>query len=318
MHTRASEGRLGRSLVLDELLDLTLYRRLAASAAGETADMLRELIAVETRHLAFWQDFFKVPPVTLDPGRRMKLWCCLFLAWVFGETGIHLVLEAIEVNGIRKYLLVWERYRGTALGEAVRGILEDEFKHEDEIIASAAARRIHPERIRDVFLGFNDGLVEILGAVAGFFAALQSAPLVAAAGVTVAVAGSLSMAASGFASVSSARELEDIDRGKRQFLHEEPAAKSQVRPLLSAAIVGTSYFVGALVPVVPVLFGVGNLFFIIAAAATVVVVVSYLLAFLSGMAPRRRIGVNLAVIVLAVAVTYSIGLGAKAFFGVGI
>lgn len=47
-------------------------------------------------------------------------------------------------------------------------------------------RRISPERVRDVFLGLNDRLVEILGAVSGFFAAFGNAATVLVAGLTVA------------------------------------------------------------------------------------------------------------------------------------
>lgn len=44
---------------------------------------------------------------------------------------IHLVLEAIEIHGVRKYLTLWEAYQRDPLGAAVREVLEDEFRHED-------------------------------------------------------------------------------------------------------------------------------------------------------------------------------------------
>jgi VIT1/CCC1 family predicted Fe2+/Mn2+ transporter len=48
----------------------------------------------------------------------------------------------------------------------------------------------------------NDGLVEILGAVSGFFGAFGDAVTVLIAALTIAVAGSLSMAAGAYGAIS--------------------------------------------------------------------------------------------------------------------
>src|SRR5439155_1226062 len=83
-------------------------------------------------------------------------------------------------------------------------ILMDEFKHEDTVVTSLTERKINPERIRNIFLGMNDGLVEILGAVSGFFAAFGDAATVLIAASTTAVAGSLSMGAGIYVAITSA------------------------------------------------------------------------------------------------------------------
>jgi hypothetical protein len=46
-------------------------------------------------------------------------------------------------------LTVWRRYGGDPLGVAVRGILEDEFKHEDVLVTGVAERRINPGKVRN-------------------------------------------------------------------------------------------------------------------------------------------------------------------------
>jgi hypothetical protein len=51
-------------------------------------------------------------------------------------------------------------------------------------------------------------------------------------------------------------------------------------------------------------------------AGTTIILVSSLVAFLSGMDVRRRIGINLVIIALAVVVTYAIGMAARALFGI--
>src|SRR5919201_280679 len=211
------DARLGRRLVLDEIFDLSLYRALHAVAPGGLRRTLEALIPVETRHVAFWQKFFGLEHVTrLDPRRRFKLALIVVACRLFGASAIHIVLEAIEVHGVKKYLDVWNHYGDGPLGGAVREVLEDEFKHEDATVAGDAELRINPERVRNIFLGLNDGLVEILGAVSGFFAAFNNAAAVLVAGFTVSVAGALSMAAGAWVAASSEAEVRSTELARQR------------------------------------------------------------------------------------------------------
>lgn len=310
---------LGRMLILDELFDLWLYQALRRiSRDPESQRVLDELIAVETQHLAFWQKFFDSHLTALDWGRRLKLHCMILACRLLGTTGIHLVLEAIEVHGVRKYLSLWAIYKDQPLGNALKGILMDEFKHEDVLVSQLTERKINPERIRNVFLGLNDGLVEILGAVSGFFGAFGDAVTVLIAASTTAVAGSISMAAGAYAALNSEKEVQTTEFLRKQFLGEETAPQMEERPLTSAVVVGCSYFLGALVPVLPVLLGAKTALFSILTAGGIVILVSTLLAFLSGMDVTKRIALNLAIITIAVSVTYGIGLLAKQYWGVSV
>jgi VIT1/CCC1 family predicted Fe2+/Mn2+ transporter len=314
----AIDPRLARSLVLDELFDLSLYRRLREFTPPELHPTLEELIAVEQQHFAFWQRFFGIDARTLDFGRRVKLGFLTLVCRLFGPAAVHLVLEAIEVHGVRKYLALWERYRDTSLGAALRGILEDEFKHEDVVVTKLTARKINPDRIRNIFLGLNDGLVEILGAVSGFFGAFGDAYLVMIAGLTTAVAGSLSMAAGAYVAASSETEVARTQRGKRRFLGEDErdGDTGEEPPLRAAATVGASYFGGAVVALVPVVFGAHTALPSVAAAGVTIILVSTGLAFLSGMDVRRRVGLNLIIIAAAAGITFAIGTAVRALFGV--
>jgi VIT1/CCC1 family predicted Fe2+/Mn2+ transporter len=308
---------LARRLVLDEIFDLALYRSLRGVAREGLREMLDELIRVEERHVAFWQEFFGLQELaTLDRARRLKLALLGATCRLFGANAIHIVLEAIEVHGVRKYLRVWRRYEETPLGGAVRGILEDEFRHEDMVVTGDSARRVNPDTVRNVFIGLNDGLVEILGAVSGFFAAFGSAGAVLTAGVTVAVAGALSMAAGAYVAASSEAEVRETEEERRRFLEEPGRPGETDAPLASALVVGLGYVAGALVPLLPVLFGASGMLPTLLAAGTTIVFVSAIVAFLSGMNLRRRIVLNLAITALAVAVTYAIGLLTRAVWGI--
>jgi predicted membrane protein (TIGR00267 family) len=313
------DARLGRRLVLDEIFDLSLYRALRAIAPASMQPIFDALIPIETRHAAFWQEFFGLKDVTtLDPARRLKLAVLVAVCRVFGSTAIHVVLEAIEVHGIRKYLEVWKRYGHGPLGAAVREILEDEFKHEDTVVSAEGDRRINPEKVRNLFLGLNDGLVEILGAVSGFFAAFNSTVAVVTAGFTVGVAGALSMAAGAYIGANSEAELRATEDERRRFLGETVTSEAGERALVSAAIVGIGYFVGAVVPVLPVLFGAHTVLPTVLTGGTMIVAVSAIVAFISGMNVRRRIVLNVIITGIAVIVTYALGLLTKQLLGVEI
>ena len=316
-----------RSLILDEIFDLALYRELRIFASGPLKGLLDELIRIEETHVQFWQEFFGRRITDLDLPRRLKLHVLVMACRIFGDPAIHLILEAIEVYGIRKYLSIWNVYKDQPLGAAVKSILIDEFKHEDVIVTQLAERKINPEHIRNIFLGLNDGLVEILGAVSGFFGAFGSATMVLLAGTTTAVAGSLSMAAGVYVAMSSEREIYETEDKKQRFLSHafatgvvgrvDPQNGPSDRPLQAALVVGMSYFAGAVVPLLPVVFGAKNALFSMLTAGSVAVAVSMLLAFLSGMDIKRRILTNVVIIGGAVAITYVIGRVVKDMFGIG-
>lgn len=316
--TDKAKQKLAHGLILDELFDLTLYKKIREFSKGDTSSMLDELIIVEERHFSFWQGFFEIHVSNLNFGRKVKLKVLVLFTRLTGETGINLILEAIEIYGIKKYLQVWNIYKNDPLGKAVREVLEDEFKHEEAIVSDATRRKIYPERIRNIFLGFNDGLVEIIGVISGFFAVFQTVSSVLVAGFTVAIAGSISMAAGAYVALGSEKEVKDTEVQKKKFLGEDVEYDKSSHPIVSAFVVGISYFIGAMIPVLPVLFGAQNILISIIAAAAAIIIVSYILAFLSGMDVKRRITINLVVIAIAVWVTYTIGLLARSMLGVSI
>lgn len=311
---------LARALILDELFDLWLYRALRQiSADVDSQATLDELIKVEAQHLAFWQKFFGQRLDRLDWGRRCKLQVMLLACRLLGTTGIHLVLEAIEVHGVRKYLTLWKEYQRQPLGEALRGILMDEFKHEDVLVTALTQRKINPEKIRNIFLGLNDGLVEILGAVSGFFGAFGNTSMVLIAATTTAVAGALSMGAGTFLALNSEKEVKSTNVAKKVFLGEQSeVAPMEEQPLSSALVVGSAYLIGAVVPVFPVLIGATNALFSVLTAGLMVVLVSTILSFLSGMDIKRRIMLNLVIITVAVSISYGIGIVAKNYWGIAL
>lgn len=294
-------------LVQGELADLALYTTLRKRATGEFASILDEFIATETRHAAFWQTTFETnlqAPSWFGKIRNRLILVCVS---IFGEAAGYLLLEAVESHGIKQYLDLWQRLPVShPAREGIKQILTEELHHEDEA-ATGGERKVDPDTVRNAFLGFNDGSVEILGAVTGLVAALQDPNLIAIAAGTVSVAGAVSMGAGAFLSTHAERELHRLQAAKQQFLLTENQTEKAVSPIKAAVIVAVGYVIGAAVPVAPFFLGAHSPIWSIVLSGSLILLVSAVLSFLSGMDMRRRMILNAAIITLAVLISYAMG-----------
>ena len=80
--------------------------------------------------------------------------------------------------------------------------------------------------------------------------------------------------------------------------------------------VGVGYFAGAAFPLLPVLLGAQTARWSILTGGTMILLVSMIVAFLSGMDVKKRMGANLIIITAAVVITYSIGILVRRVWGV--
>ncbi len=316
--TEPQDHKLIRKAARDEAFDLALYVRLRDLETGEVHNVLSQLVNVERGHVAFWADMAGLKDVSLDRVQRFRLGVFVLLRRLFGVGMTFLVLEAIEIYGIKKYWGLWEQYKDTPQGPRIRNILRDEFGHEDEIVAGLTGRRLNAERVRDIFLGLNDGLVEVLGSVSGFYASFGDPVYVLVASITVAVAGSISMAAGVLASSRSQLEVQRIENAKRHFFDPDAEVTEETRPLAAASAVAASYFLGALFPILPVLLGAAGPVGSIVVGGIMVALVTMLLSFMSGMEVRSRVLQNLLLVSAAVAVTYGLGTLVKHFWQIAV
>lgn len=300
------------TLVLDELADLTLYENFRKRVIQpELIRLFDHLILEEKKHVAFWRKKAPHAPISLGFVRLAKVELLTFFGKLFGIPGMLLVLEAIEVHGIRKYLDLWVSTTESTLRADVMSILRDELQHEDHMITQVAGRSVRPEGIRNAFLGFNDGSVEILGAVSGFSTAFGNTGHVLIAGFTVAVAGALSMAVGAFMATSAEQEVTALDQLRHRVLSvqaEERESASVASPVKAALLVGITYLVGAFIPILPFLFGAKNALPSVIVSGVLILLVSATLAFLSGMRLRRRLLMNGGLIAFAVCISTLLGM----------
>ena len=154
--------------------------------------------------------------------------------------------------------------------------------------------------IRSLIFGMNDGLVEILGAVAGFAAALQQPTLVIAAGFIVAIAGTLSMTGGAYLSVDYEKSIY-----KKKKTDSSKAA---------AFYTGIAYIIGALVPLLPFLFGASGYYALgvsIIITAIILSIVSTVISIVSDTPILERMVKTLLISLGIVAITITLGVYAR-------
>ncbi|WP_297553172.1 VIT1/CCC1 transporter family protein [Thermococcus sp.] len=222
---------LARRFYLDEWADAELYGRLAEWEKDEKIRAeFKRLAELERWHAEFWKSFLerrneKPPKPKVN---RLTVWGVKLLRKFLGPGSVASLLEMGENSAIEKYfrfLNEYAREMSDEERETLRRVILDEIEHEKFFREEEKA--FHVENIRDLVLGMNDGLVEILGAVTGLSAVYPNNPqLVGISGLIVGVAGALSMAIGAFVSVRSQRQVKESIRSRTEVLFEVSPEKT--------------------------------------------------------------------------------------------
>ncbi len=151
---------------------------------------------------------------------------------MLGAGAVTSLLEMGERDAVKKYYRFLTEYSSEMSEderERLKSVILDELEHEK--FFREEEKTFHTENIRDLVLGMNDGLVEILGAVTGLSAVYPNRPeLVGISGLIVGgVAGALSMGIGAFISVRSQRQVNEALREKMEVLFRVSPREGQGR-----------------------------------------------------------------------------------------
>ncbi len=206
---------LARKFYINEVKDSLIYHYLGTLEKKE--DIKKKLLGlsnIERNHAEFWKGFIKrrggkVPKVKIGAFRKFTL---RLIKALFGSVFLVSLFEATETSTISVY---YDFYMNYDMNEEEKrhlgNIILDEIEHER--IFNREKKILHAENIRDLVLGMNDGLVELLGAVTGLSAVYVNNPLlVGLSGLIVGVAGALSMGIGAYVSVRSQRQVNEGTR----------------------------------------------------------------------------------------------------------
>lgn len=299
-----AKDRYIEQLYKGEMLHKDVYERLAEREKDKTLrSLLKRLSNIEGRHVRIWGGLIDTKAAASEPFRVRFM--TAFMSSVRSFLGLALTVKIIEYgeSELKAKLnnalaMQVNRKQRNAVLKLERSMDSVEDPLQQQIVEYSPVLR----NIRDVIFGMNDGLVEVLAAVAGFGAALQQPTLVLLAGFIVAVSGTLSMAGGAYLSTEYERSIK-IDESK---------GRSSAR--LSAAYVGLFYIVGAAFPLLPFALGFGGYYGIIGSiivTAIVLTIVSSLISVVSDTSIAKRVVRTLAISLGIAAVTIIIGVIAR-------
>jgi len=273
----------------NEITEHLIYKRLAARIKDEKNKKILERISFEEK--AHYDFFRKFTNQDVAPN-NLKVSFFYWVSLIFGLTfGIKL-LEKGEENAQVSY--------ETMLGSIpdIKGIIEDEDKHEHELIGLIEEEKL--EYVGSIVLGLNDALVELTGALAGLTFALQNTKLIALAGLITGIAASFSMAASEYLS---------------QKTENNPKA------IKSAVYTGSAYILTVALLILPYLIFsqfMVCLVFTLTIAILIILFFNYYISVAKDLPFKKRF-LEMAAISLGVsAITFGIGVLIRHFIGIDI
>ena len=292
-------------LYKSEMLHRSVYRSLAKIEKDrELKEILERLAKVEQTNSKLWERVLNINKVDRP---EIRIGFLTFLLTTLRRfVGLAMIVKFVEYgeldlrNKLNKGLKVFEA------DERERLIIQ-EIEGKELLIQEPLEKKIlelNPllNNIRDVIFGMNDGLVEVLAAVAGLGAAFRLPILVLTSGFIVAMSGTLSMAGGAYLSVEYEKSIGI--RGKTK----------QSSPKRSAAYVGFSYIFGAMFPLLPFVVGYGGYSGIalsIIITAGVLTLVSTMISIISSTSIRGRLIRTLAISLGIAGFTMLIGIYAR-------
>ena len=225
----------------NEVNDAAIYNTLMKMEKDPTfREKLEHISKMESGHAGFWLSFLENRGFSPKKKKRAAFMGAVkLLKRIFGSTLIVPLFELGESTAVSAYTSFLESSTLTQEEQSqLRKIIMDELEHEK--VFSTSKQLLKVENFRDFILGMNDGLVEILGAVAGLSAVYMHNPLlVAASGMIIGVAGALSMGIGAFISVRSQRQVNEGVKRRMELLFkvsEDRAREELLDKLVSSGM----------------------------------------------------------------------------------
>lgn len=212
---------MAKGFYQDEINDHLTYQKLVGDTRKTDFDIdMTRIAGMERRHADFWKAMLEAQNVQLPfvHVNRTRLWLLRLLRLLINPVLLVSLLELSETSAVKRYLCFFNHADLDAPEkEHLKQIILDELEHETYF--KQTAQSLGVGNLRDIVLGMNDGLVEILGAVTGLSAVYPNNPiLVAVSGLIVGIAGALSMGIGAFVSVRSQRQVNDGARERMEAL----------------------------------------------------------------------------------------------------
>lgn len=274
-----------------EITEHFVYKRIAARMKdSENKRVLERIADDEKRHSEVWKGY---TGQEVKPSMGRVRW----LSFISRILGFSFVLKKME-NGEELAQKGYETIEKEI--PEVRAIIEDENRHEHDLLAMLDEERL--QYVGSMVLGLSDALVELSGTLAGLTFALQNTRLIALSGLITGISATLSMASSEYLSAKN--------EGRKDAVK-------------SCLYTGVAYVLTVVFMIMPYLLLPNNLF-MVALVIMLAVVVLIILGFTYYISVAKELpfgkrfaemaGISLSV----AAISFVIGILVKQFLGIDI
>ncbi len=214
--------------VLDsERFSYEIYSRLVSIERNKKLrSKLIELRKLDIKHIKIWEDIYKELDINTKPnGNLFRLNSLILIRRLFGSGLTLSLINSMENRKVSDLSKVFESIPIKQKEKVVDYLVEELYQ--ERILKKESWENGALSHIRDIVFGMNDGLVEVLAAVAGFTGAIHNDLLIAVAGTIVGLSGTISMAVGAYLSSKSEKDL-DLDSINRLEL-ELQVAKERLK-----------------------------------------------------------------------------------------
>jgi len=270
----------------EEINGHLMYKKLA-NRDKKNGELLSKIAGEELKHYYILK---KITQKDVKPN-KFKLFWFNILKYLFGITFVLKLMEKSEDKAQANYKFLENKY------PEIKSLLEDEEKHEDELI-----QLINEERLKyvgSIVLGMNDALVELTGTLTGFTFAMQNNKLISLAGLITGIAAALSMAASEYLSTKT--------------------ENNEKNPFLASIYTGIAYIITVVLIIFPFFFPINpyiSLVITLVMGVAIIAVFTYYISVVQDLNFRKRF-TNMVSISMGVAIlSFLIGLLARSILGI--
>lgn len=299
------------ALYKEEKIHSAIYRLLAnKEKRKKLKNALDELAKIEKKHAALWSMLVDVNKVKIS---WLEIRWQGFLIYIINEIfGLSLTikfLEYKETGYYKKLGKVFSLYKSKKEARIIAKIKRSENLKESPLKNSINEYGKVISNIRDITIGMNDGLVEVLAATAGLAAAINIPLLVLIGGLIVALSGTLSMAGAAYLSTEYEKGVRIVQK------------RSYSSPKKSALYIGVSYIIGSSFPLIPYLFGYGGfngIILSIACTMLVLAITATIIAVITNVDIKKRMLKTILISLGATTATILLGYFARYFLHITI
>ena len=197
-----------KKVLNSEKLSYELYSKLERIERNKQLKRkLKELKELDVKHIKVWTEIYAELNISAkENANKIELFLFVLLRRLFGSGLTLSVINSLENRKVSDLSKIFDVIPDKQKEKVVNYLVEELYQ--ERILKKESWESGVLSHIRDVVFGMNDGLVEVLAAVAGFTGAIHNNLLIAVAGTIVGLSGTISMAVGAYLSSKSERDLE--------------------------------------------------------------------------------------------------------------